>query len=363
MRHRLLAAGLASLAIAVAGCSHNQQPANMAPPVNGGGGPGAVASAPPVDAGGQSGVYNWQDVPQNQDVPIARAVFDQGGYQLYAESGETIVVPFANQNLYVMKFGRSNSGRTYFRNEASVPVLYLRPGDSLSNAAAQNARWYPIPDDFRYERPMYVAVAPTWADYTALGWYPGMNYYGGMWGYNPGVHFVWMPSFYIGLGGSRYTSYNTYRTYYTSHPGYVRTTRTFNYSSPRSTGSFGLGRSAGSTGSFGRSRASAGSFGTGRSAGSTGSFGNRSMSGSTSAFGSTATKSSGSFGSTRTRSSFGGGSRSFGGTKPSFGGGSTSARPSGGSFGGSKSSSGFGASRPSFGGGSRSAGGSFGRRR
>src|SRR5262245_18958041 len=126
---------LLSLLVLLAGCGHSQQPVSMAPPVSNGAGPGPVASAPPMDSGGQNSVYNWQDVPVNQDVAITRAAFDQGGYQLFAASGETIVVPFANQNLYVMKFGRSNSGSTYFRNEGAVPVLYLRSGDFLSNAS------------------------------------------------------------------------------------------------------------------------------------------------------------------------------------------------------------------------------------
>src|SRR5438034_1084223 len=68
------------------------------------------------------GVYQWQDVPQGQQVPVNRATFDQGGYKVYAASGETIVVPFANQNLYAMKFGRSYTGQAYFVNEGDAPV-------------------------------------------------------------------------------------------------------------------------------------------------------------------------------------------------------------------------------------------------
>src|SRR5207244_1384423 len=123
--------------------------------------------------------------PQGQQIPINAARFDQGGYQLYAATGETIVVPFVNQNMYVMKFGRSANGQMFFVAEGDAPTLYLPPNGYLENAVAQNARWYPIPADYAYSRPMYVGLAPSWAEYTAMGWYPGMVTYGGMWGYSP----------------------------------------------------------------------------------------------------------------------------------------------------------------------------------
>src|SRR2546422_9534954 len=101
MNHRGLRTAAAALCAAIlAGCAR-QQPVTMAPPMGGGGPMGSVASAPPVPGGGQNNIYNWQDVPVNQQVPVNRAAFDQGGYQIYAASGETIVVPFVNQNLYV----------------------------------------------------------------------------------------------------------------------------------------------------------------------------------------------------------------------------------------------------------------------
>jgi hypothetical protein len=320
----------------------------MAPPVAP---PAPVAAAP-----GSGGVFDWHDVPQGQQVPINRAVFDQGGYQLYAASGETIAVPFQNQNLYAMKFGRANSGATYFVNEGDAPVLYLRNGDSLENASAQGARWYPIPPDYRYTQPMYVALAPSWSDWVGMGWYPGMVTYGGMWGYHPWSPFVWMPGFVIHVGGSRYYDYHNYVRYTYSHPGFVRPHTTFNYSAARSTGSFGssrFGRSSFAGGSrFGNSNTSTGSFGSGRR---TSSFGGSTSSGS-GRFGSSAGSNSGSFGGSPGSSRSSG---SFGGTR-SFGDSFSSPRPSGGSFGGSRSFGGgggsFGGGR-SFGGGSRSYGG------
>ena len=358
------------------------QPVSQAPPI--------LSNAQPMNAPqqqqqqqGGSGVYQWQDVPANQQVPISRAVFDQGGYQIIAQTGETIVVPFANQNLYVMKFGRTG-GQPYFVNEGSAPVLYLSPGGFLENASAQGARWYPFSQNYAYTQPVYVGLAPTWSDYVGMGWYPGMQYYGGMWGispYNP----VWMPGFYINIGGSRYSNYNSYRTYYTSHTNYIPLRTVYNNYGVRSTGSFGTGRTSsgfgnrtGSTGSFGGGR-SGGSFGGGRSSatGSAGSFGSgRSSTG----FGGGVSTGTGSFGSGRTSvgggstgsGSFGGGGAAAGGGstgRSSFGGGSpgfsNTPRASGGSFGGGRSSGGgsFGGGRSSgsssFGGG-RSSGGSFG---
>jgi hypothetical protein len=320
---------------------------------------------------GQNGAYNWTDVPVNQQVQIQRAVFDQGGYQLYSPQG-TIVVPFANQNMYVMKFGQSNNGGMYFINNGQYPTLFLPPGASLSNAAQPGAQWYPFPQNYAYTQPVYVGLAPSWSAFTGMGWYPGMSYYGGYWGASPysimgpmiGLHFL--------IGGSPYYGWNSYRSYYMGHPGYTPmrvVNRTVYNQAARTSfnrgGGFGsgsLGRrsfgSAGtafggrSTGSFGGGQRSFGSGFGGSTPRSTGSFGHG-----PSGFG-------GSFGSGRhsfpvsSGGSFGG-SGAFGGarsmpstptpSRPAFGSG-------GGSFGGSSHSSfgggGFSSGRSSFGGGS-----------
>jgi hypothetical protein len=372
----------------LAGCSSPQpQVVNNAPPVAAAPIASAPAAQPPVQ-----GVYNWREVPAGERVPISRGVFDQGGYQLFSPQG-TIIVPFENENLYVMKFGRT-SGGMYFVNEGGVPVLYLPPGGFLENAAAQGARWYPIPNDYNYVRPMYVAVAPSWAEYRAMGWYPGMAYYGGMWGYSP-VSVAWMPGFHISIGGSRYADYTVYRTYYTRNAvnrvGWDRSPR-FNYAQS-STGSWNRMRnSMGGAGSFGagrnnsavRSVSGFGSAGRSSAFGSNGSFGSRqpattSRFGSSSTFGSRPPRATSSFGSDNNnsnsfgsrRSSFGGtssgfsntgrsSSSSFGGTRSSFGGsfggGRTGSSFGGSSSGGSRSSFGsssFSGGRSSFGGSSR----------
>lgn len=360
-------------ALAFAGGCAREKPVTMAPPVQ----------APPPAAGASAEVFNWKDVPRGEQIPITRAVFDQGGYQLYARSGETIVVPFENQNMYVMKFGRTG-GEMYFVNEGEAPVLYLREGMGLENASAQGARWYPFSQGHRYERPAYVGIAPSWPEFVAMGWYPGMMYYGGYWGYRP-----WVPGFayapMIGLnfniGGRSYNGWDNYRSYYRSNPSNRYNVRSaYNYNSVGRRSASTFGRSAGGGSSFGRSAGRpAGSFGSGLgSAGRPSSSFGGSSSGLSSAgrraggsfgsgvsgFSSSNRSSGGSFGggsSSRPSSSFGSGLGSASRPSSSFGG--SVSRPSSSSFGGSsfgRSSGGFG----SFGGGRRSGGfGGFGGRR
>ncbi len=385
-------------ALALAGCGGHPASAPMAPPVaqsaplapplNGGMNPGMNGGMngqmnPGMNPGangmgganipagaGQGGVYNWQDVPAGQQVFITQAQFDQGGYQLVTDSGDTIVVPFVNQNLYVMRFGRAN-GQTYFVNDNGVPTLFLTPGTGLANANpnANGARWYPLPDNYNYTRPVYVGLAPSWNDYTNMGWYPGMMMYGGLYGYNP-YHTSWMPGFNIFIGGSRYNSWGGYHSYYVGHPGYYRPTVVYNNYNTRSRGS-GSYRYTGSTGSFrtgatgsyrpnggGSFSRPSGTFNSGTSGG----FGAARPGGSYRPSGTT----SGTFnpGGYRPSGTFNNGGGTFGGARPSGGTGTFGgSRPSGGSFGGG--SSGYSApSRPSggnFGGGfSRPSGGSSG---
>ncbi|GAB4455463.1 MAG: hypothetical protein OHK0029_11620 [Armatimonadaceae bacterium] len=378
---------------ALAGCGKKEQPVTMAPPGSAPV-PANVAAAPPVSpapmdapAGPVEGnaaadkVYNWRDVPANQEVPVARAAFDRGGYQIYATSGETIVVPFENENMYVMKFGRSNGDDMYFVNEeGKAPLLYVPRNGYLSNAAADGAKWYPFSKDFNYERPVYMGIAPSWSAYTGMGWYPGMVFYGGYWGYRPwypGFAYTPMIGLNINIGGRPYYGWDSYRSYYTTNTYNRvnwRNSNTYNYNS--------VGRRSPGSGSFGSSARSAGSFGRGsssatRTAGSrsTGSFGNSSANRNT-----TASQSRGSFGSgSATSNRTGSGSNSFGTARNSGSSGSSSfgsSRSSGssgtsgfsgatrsrGSFGGS-GSSGFsgsrsGSSSSSFG---RSSSGSSGR--
>ena len=288
---KYLSLALSGLALLSAGCFSSNPPTAMAPPV----------SAPPAMSAGQGQTWDWKDVPKDQKVPITRGVFDQGGYQLYARTGETVVVPFENQNMYVLKFGQT-SGESYYITENGAPTLYLGRNGYLENASAQGAKWYPFSQDFAYERPAYIGLAPTWTDYMAMGWYSGMMYHGGYWGYRPwypGYGYSPMVGLNINIGGRGY-GWNDYRSYSRTNVSNRYTMqRNYNYNSvgQRAASSFGRSSSSG----FGRSSGSSGSFGGSnsarRSSGSSGSFGRSSSGG----FGSSG-RSSGSFG----RSSGGG---------------------------------------------------------
>ena len=329
----LFLASAAGAALVLTGCSHNNPPVMMAPPTT----PVTISQPMSQDPNGQGGAYNWTDVPVGQQVQITRAVFDQGGYQLYSPQG-TIVVPFTNQNQYVMKFGQSQNGGMYFVNSGQFPTLYIPPGASLANAAQPGANWYPFPQNYAYTNPVYVGLAPSWSAFSGMGWYPGMSYYGGYYGYSPysilgpmvGLHFL--------IGGSPYYGWNSYHSYYNSHPYGYAPMRVVNRTVYNQ-----AARTSFNSGGFGR-----------RTFGSSGTtFGNRT------------------FGSARSTGSFGRGPSGFGsGTpRPAFGGGSFGRGPSGfgGSFGAGRrpfpvsappaSSGGFG-SRPAFGGGRSSFGGS-----
>ena len=327
-KQQLLLATISLLALgALTGC-YKEKPVAMAPPV----------SAPPPAAPSNGEVYQWQDVPKGQEIVINRAVFDQGGYQLYASTGETIVVPFANQNMYVMKFGKSENGGMYFVNDGSTPTLFVPNGAGLENAAAQGAKWYPFPQNYTYTRPVYMGLAPSWSDYVAMSWYPGMAFYGGYFGYRPwmpGLMYSPMVGLNINIGGRPYYGWNSYSSYYRSNPiGRVgwSSRPSYNYNT--------VGRRTGSS-SFGSASGSRGSFGGGSARTSGGSFGGSST---RSSFGGgSARTSGGSFGGSTTRTPFGGGSaRTSGG---SFGGSSSTRAPFGGGAAGATTGSGFGASR------------------
>jgi hypothetical protein len=180
-----------------------------------------VAMAPPVagsDAAASGDtVFNWTEVPQNQDVIITRAVFDQGGYQLYDTSSETIVVPFVNNNLYVMKFAESTDGQIHFTNTGTDPVLTIPAGVGIENAADPGTFWYPIPAGSSLQAPEYLGMAPSWDDFIEMGWYPGMVIYGGYcWGPDVAVYPVFGLSIYI--GGEHYNRWDGYVGYYHNHP-------------------------------------------------------------------------------------------------------------------------------------------------
>jgi hypothetical protein len=183
------------------------------------------APAPEADLAKGPGVLTWQDVKEGEQVPVERVLFDQGGYQVHCGNGETIAVPFANENLNVMKFGRSTTDNAYFVNDGSTPTLYLSNGSNagyLESAVAEDTKWYPFTNGYNYSSPVYVGLAPTWRDYTTMGWYPGMEVYGGVLSSTRGASTIWMPGYYTSINGTSYPSYIAYRRYLAKKPTYAR---------------------------------------------------------------------------------------------------------------------------------------------
>jgi hypothetical protein len=176
-----------------------------------------VAMAPPLDASASNTVFNWTDIPVNQNVPIVRAVFDQGGYQLFDTAGETIVVPFTNNNLYVMKFAETSDSQMSFCNCGSAPVLYLPAGAGIENAAYPGTYWYPFTGDSFAHTPVYLGIAPNWNAFISMGWYPNMVVNGGYWWHN-GDQVAPLFGFSVVFGGEEYNGWDSYDSYYRANP-------------------------------------------------------------------------------------------------------------------------------------------------
>jgi len=165
--------------------------------------------------------FDWHEVPANEKVTIVRATFDQGGYQLFDDVNEVILVPFVNNNLYVMKFGRSTSNHIMFENVDGVPVLYVPNNCYLENATTPTARWYPFSDDFAPIRPLYLGIAPSWDDYVVMGWYPGMYVYAGYWCHRPWSEAVVVcpaTNFLVVIGTSRFLGWTSFHHYWSVRP-------------------------------------------------------------------------------------------------------------------------------------------------
>ena len=366
--------GAASLAVAAgislaAGTAFAQDETSMAPPIQ--------SSAPAGNYGtgtnaAADSVFNWQEIPANQQVPLTRATFDQGGYQLYDTVGETIVIPFTNNNLYVMKFATSQNGTLYFENQGGYPVLYVPKGGYLENATVAGARWYPFGQDFHPAEPVFLGIAPSYPEFIDLGWYPNTCFYGGYYGntsFLAGGIFLPTVGLFFSIGGHPYYGWNAYHNYYFAHPGFYHTGyynrnfyhyagNNFRAFAPdrRFSGGFNHGYAAGFNHGF-NSGVNHGFASHSQYAGHTGFGGNSGFSGRT--FRGASNYGNGSHNYTVNRSTtvnnYGGGQH-FGGGQ-NFGGGQSSARAFRGasSYGGGQS---YGGSR-SFGGGQSYSGGSF----
>jgi hypothetical protein len=215
-----LRTAIALALIGFTGSAFADPPVTMAPPVDAGYSQPADDSSSDSTAAGQDSVFQWQEVPADQKVPIRRAVFDQGGYQLYDTQGETIVIPFTDNNLYVMKFALSTDGTTYFVNGGDAPILYVPRNGYLENATVPGARWFPFSEDFHPAEPVFLGIAPSWDDYINMGWYPDMGCYGGYWSYNPyypGSVFFASFGLWFDIGGHHYDGWGSYHHYYDGH--------------------------------------------------------------------------------------------------------------------------------------------------
>ena len=222
-RRRLVtASGIAAAGLACALPAMADPPVSMAPPVDGG--YQQVVTESSVD-GGSDSVFLWSEVPTGQEVNITRAVFDRGGYQLYDDIGETIVVPFNNNNLYVMKFAVSDNGHMYFVDDNGTPILFVPRTGYLENATVNGARWYPFTQDFHPAEPVFLGVAPSWNSFVTMGWYPDMYYRGGYWCHDAYVSGgIFEPSFglEIVIGDNRFRGWTPYHNFYFDHPAPYR---------------------------------------------------------------------------------------------------------------------------------------------
>ena len=188
--------------------------------------PAPVSIAPPVSTGAPAiadsdSTFQWTEVPQNQKVPLTRAVFDQNGYQLFDTAGETVLVPFTDNNLYVMKFAPSPDGTLYLINQGDVPVLYVPAGGYLENAAVAGARWYPFPDDFRPAQPVFLGAAPSWSAFVSIGWTPGLVIRGGYYGdrsFVSGGVFLPTAGLAFEFGGENFRDFDSYHAFAVGHP-------------------------------------------------------------------------------------------------------------------------------------------------
>ncbi|MGO8671399.1 MAG: hypothetical protein ACLQVD_08570 [Capsulimonadaceae bacterium] len=181
----------------------------------------APSSMQAVYAATQNTVFNWTEIPQNQDVPITSAVFDRGGYQLHDTAGETIAIPYSGNSLCALKFARSNTGSMYLVNEGGCsPVLYVPAHGDLQSATVPNARWYPFNQGYDPPYPVYMSIAPSMQYYDRMGWYPGMCCYGG---YESNNYIGVDASFGVDIGmifligGHHYDGWGSYYSYYGNH--------------------------------------------------------------------------------------------------------------------------------------------------
>ncbi len=140
--------------------------------------PAAAANPAPR----RKAAVSWNAVTPGTPVPLSRANFDNGGYQLFDTAGGSIRVPFANNDVHVMKFAVSPDNTTFFVNDGTAPVLHIPRDICLYNTAVPGARWYPFSARFSPVRPVFFGIAPSYSEYVQIGWLPNTITYGGFYG-------------------------------------------------------------------------------------------------------------------------------------------------------------------------------------
>jgi hypothetical protein len=165
-------------------------------------------------------VYSWRDLPQNQHICIRRVFFDEGGYQLYDQAGNVIVVPFCDQELYVLKFCLATDNTISVVNQGNYPVLYLPISARLKNATVPKAYWYPLSAQFHPSAPVFLSMAPNYDAYMSMGWFPGMIFWGGYWSglaFHPGNMLVPTTDMHVLIEERRCSGWQPYRDYCAAH--------------------------------------------------------------------------------------------------------------------------------------------------
>ena len=169
--------------------------------------------------GGKHRAYNWTEVPAGSRCQFSAPSLTRAAISSIQPQG-TIVVPFANQNLYVMKFGQSYNGGMYFINNGQYPTFYLPAGRRTSTMQPSRERTGTRSRKTMPIRSLYMSVlrqvgphSRGWAGIPACPTTAatGATVPYSMIGPMVGLHFL--------IGGSPYYGWNSYHSYYYSgHP-------------------------------------------------------------------------------------------------------------------------------------------------
>jgi hypothetical protein len=166
-------------------------------------------------------VIKWTRLPLHQDFVITHASFSQRGYRLYDDQDETILVPFTDDNLYVMKFGVSPDEDMHFIRSTHSPVLLVPVDGYLSNQDVPGDIWYPFSDSYQPQTPVYYSIAPTWTDYLAIDWYSGYEFHGGYYcrrAFVPGIVVTPVPGLTIIVAGQSFSGWHDYKNHHHHSP-------------------------------------------------------------------------------------------------------------------------------------------------